>query len=87
MNYTAALRLEKALAFAHQSLSRAAYTAEGFDDQSTADDLWQLTNEVRRLNEDLLKRRRARQTYVRTGRLGGGLQAPAHGSDERPDLV
>ena len=87
MNYTAALRLEKALAFAHQSLSRAAYTAEGFNDQSTADDLWQLTNEVRRLNEDLLKRRRA----VRRGQLSlplrGGLQAPAHGPDDRPDLV
>lgn len=87
MNYTAALRLEKALAFAHQSLSRAAYTAEGFNDQSTADDLWQLTNEVRRLNEDLLKRRRARHPNRPSSRLRGGLQAPAHGSDERPDLV
>lgn len=87
MNYTAALRLEKALAFAHQSLSRAAYTAEGFNDQSTADDLWQLTQEVRRLNEDLLKRRRARRLGLAQGPLRGGLQAPAHGSDERPDLV
>lgn len=87
MNYTAALRLEKALAFAHQSLSRAAYVAEGFNDQSTADDLWQLTNEVRRLNEDLLKRRRARRPDRPSYQLRGGLQAPAHGSDERPDLV
>ncbi len=87
MNYTAALRLEKALAFAHQSLSRAAYTAEGFNDQSTADDLWQLVQEVRRLNEDLLKRRRASRPTWTSYELRGGLQAPAHGSDERPDFV
>lgn len=87
MNFTAALRLEKALGFAHQALTRAAYIAEGFNDQSTADDLWQLTNEVRRLNEDLLKRRRARHPNRRSRPLRGGLQAPAHGSDERPDLV
>ena len=63
---TLVLQLEKELAHAHQYLWRAALLSETMRDQSLADDLHQLAQEVRRLEEDMLKKNTAAWSSVRT---------------------
>lgn len=55
------LKMEKYVAVAHQALWRAAVEAECLRDPGWADDLYQLCNEINRLQEDLLKGRHPRR--------------------------
>jgi hypothetical protein len=56
------LQVEKHISYAHRALLRAAYLAESFSVQSTADDLHQLAEETRRVQEALLKGSRGLKT-------------------------
>jgi hypothetical protein len=50
------LRVEKLLAIAQRAVWTAANLAESARDQSTADDLHQIADEIRRIQESLLRR-------------------------------
>lgn len=52
---TAALRLEQAIARAHRATWGAANLAESRTDQGVADDLYGICQELRRVQESLLK--------------------------------
>lgn len=52
---TAALRLEQAIARAHRAAWGAANLAESRTDQGVADDLYAICDELRRVQESLLK--------------------------------
>lgn len=87
VNRHAALAIEKHLAVAHAALWRAAREAEVGRDQGLCDDLYQLLQEVGRLNVDLIMGKGARRRPVRSRGLRGSPEAPAHGADERPNGV
>lgn len=56
------LAVERALARAHLALWQAASEAETWRDQGYADDLYQLAEEVGRVNVSLLKSERKKKT-------------------------
>lgn len=59
------LQIEAAIAAAHRRTLQAAHMAETRSDQGLADDLHQISVELQRIQEDLLKSRRPRRTPIR----------------------
>lgn len=58
MPVPATLTIEALIARAHRSILTAAMRAEPFSDQGLAEDLHQVGDEIRRLQESLLRQRR-----------------------------